>query len=77
MVPVPNRAHGDWQANAPLDARGCVCLALMSRSVNAALPSALQGESATFHLTVNNKPSTITMIRTRHGPVIELVEQTR
>jgi hypothetical protein len=74
MVPVPYRAHDDWRANAPLDARGCVCLALMARG-NAAPPSHLQGESATFDLTVNNKPSTITMIRTKHGPVIELVEQ--
>lgn len=75
VVPVPFRLHHDWQANAPLDASGCACLALMARSGNGLLQHSLQTNTAAFDLTVNGKPSTITMIRPKHGPVIELVEQ--
>lgn len=75
MVPVPYRPHPDWNVSPPLDASGCACLALMARSGNAALPASLQGQSATFDLIVNDKPSIITMIRTQRGPIIELVEQ--
>lgn len=74
MVPVPYRPHPDWLAQAPLDAPGSPCLALMAKS-GSAVPSALPGESVTFDLMVNYKRCTVTMIRPAQGPVIELVEQ--
>jgi hypothetical protein len=75
VIPVVYQAHADWQSHAPLDASGCPCIAFMARASNGVLPEVLKDHRASFDLRVNDRPSTITMIRPRNGPVIELVEQ--
>lgn len=76
LIPVPFRAHENWQARAPLDATGCPCMALMARGTDQTqLPDALRGTAETFTLTINEKPSRITLLRPDQGPVIELVDQ--
>lgn len=77
LVPIEYRDHPNWILRSPLDAAGSPCIALVARgSGHPHLPklSALGEHSESFALMVNNRSLKITLVRSEHGPVIELVE---
>lgn len=75
LLPVAARAHSGWTSEPLLDAPGCACLAFMARRTQTtALPLALQGDSVSFTLAINETPSRITMARPANGPIIEMVD---
>lgn len=77
ILPVEAVDCVGWEFGAHLDARGCACLAFMSRSTDTPryLKAAAADELTTFGLTVNRAPIQVTMARVLNGPILELVEK--
>ncbi len=75
LMPVAARARSGWTSAPLLDAPGCACMAFMARRTETTdLPVALQGDSVSFTLAINENPSRITMARPANGPIIEMVD---
>jgi len=76
ILPVEAADCTGWEFGADLDARGCACLAFMSRSTDTPgyLKAAAADELTTFGLTVNRAQIHVTMARVLNGPILELVE---
>ncbi|MBP2447307.1 hypothetical protein [Rhizobium leguminosarum] len=77
LLPIEYCDHPNWLLRSPLDAAGSPCVALVARgSGHPHLPmlSTPRGDSESFALMVNDRSLKITLVRSDHGPVIELVE---